>query len=143
MSFHAYLNYKDSETRRLSPNAIPRTSLPTWKDSNIRKSRALNLYQTGILQRWLWYPKIPPHYLEHCFRYGEIYSSKAKDCWSVDRGAENLEEREESEEQGEEGEDEGEENEGNWENTRRRTYPVPLKSMKSAVQDWIYRYGGQ
>jgi hypothetical protein len=42
-TFNAYLDYKELETKRLSPHAIPRKSLITWEDFSRRKRTALQL----------------------------------------------------------------------------------------------------
>jgi hypothetical protein len=82
-----------------------------FQHQEIESAKPLSI---GNLQRWLWYPKIPPHYLKRCFRDGEIYSSKVEECWSA--------------EEGEESEEEEEENEGKWE--KHATQDIPSAAEK-------------
>ena len=99
-TFNDYLDYKNSETKRLSPHAIPRKSSITWEGFRRRKQTALQLYREGVLQDLWWYPGVDSDDLEDCFVDGDICSSKVEELRAflkVEAGEEDKEDIEEYE----------------------------------------------
>jgi hypothetical protein len=115
-NFNAYLDYKDSETKRLSPHAIPRKSSITWEDFSRRKRTALRLYREGVLQDWWWYPEVDSDDLEHCFVDGHICSSKVEELRAYLDAEAEEEDEEDLEEYESEDYDQSEDREGEVEN---------------------------